>query len=59
MNQVAPTFNQQTNCPQCGRCFCSTTKLQAINGVAICGQCKPAYENWLNQTGQTNNYNAH
>lgn len=44
MNQQNQLFAQTTHCPKCGRCFCGTAKLQAIDGIAICGNCKPMYE---------------
>lgn len=49
-NQQNQIFAQTTHCPMCGRCFCGTAKLQAIDGIAICAVCKPAYEdNWRKQ----------
>lgn len=45
--QVQQLFANTTNCPQCHKCFCSTAKMQAIDGSAICAFCKPAYEERL------------
>lgn len=43
-NQQNQVFAQTTHCPGCGRCFCGTAKLQAIDGTATCANCKPALE---------------
>ncbi len=51
-NQQNQIFAQTTHCPKCGRCFCGTAKLQAIDGQAICANCKPVYEEQWRQRQQ-------
>ena len=46
--------NNSNNCPICGRCYCSVTKVQAINGQTMCVICKPSYEKKLQ--GGTNQH---
>lgn len=51
-------FATTRNCPHCGRCFCSTTKLQAIDGTPTCFNCKANYETRLsNGIRQPNSLN--